>query len=162
MFPHESPRMLAPGLCIASHKPALPRWGFSHLGRQTERERIPKPRKKFLIKLGQPLLHWPFPTLIITQLPRSKFPSCGVRLHFLGRNAELSDSKKPPRMHASKADTDHLFCAVQSTNDAYARVSLVVRGADPMSLSLVLLGCVFDARESNLEAICHRQSIEGW
>jgi hypothetical protein len=109
--------MLAPGLCIASHKPALPRWGFSHLGRQTERERIPKPRKKFLIKFGQPLLHWPLPTSIITQLPRSKFPSCGVRLHFLGRNAELSDSKKPPRMHASKADSDHLFCAVQSTND---------------------------------------------
>jgi hypothetical protein len=25
---------------------ALPRWGFSHLGRQTERERIPNPRKK--------------------------------------------------------------------------------------------------------------------
>ena len=35
----------AAGVEQTGPKPALPRWGFSHLGRQTERERIPKPRK---------------------------------------------------------------------------------------------------------------------
>jgi len=40
--------MLPPGLCTQVTKLALPRWGFSHLGRQTERERIPNPRKMSL------------------------------------------------------------------------------------------------------------------
>ena len=33
--------------CADKRKPALPQWGFSHLGRQTECERIPRPRKIF-------------------------------------------------------------------------------------------------------------------
>jgi hypothetical protein len=44
VFPQESPTMLPLGLSAPAHKLALPLWGFSHLGRQTERERIPKPR----------------------------------------------------------------------------------------------------------------------
>jgi hypothetical protein len=39
--------MLPLGLSAPAHKLALPLWGFSHLGRQTERERIPKPRCNF-------------------------------------------------------------------------------------------------------------------
>src|SRR5437899_5303300 len=35
----------AAGVVQTSHKLALPRWGFSHLGRQTECESIPRPRK---------------------------------------------------------------------------------------------------------------------
>jgi len=73
VFPHESPKMLAPGLCIASQKPALPRWGFSHLGRQTERERIPKPRKNFRIKISQALL-----ALAIPHSDRYAFPALEV------------------------------------------------------------------------------------
>jgi len=51
VFPHESHRMLPPGLCRMGHKPVLLRWGFSHLGRQTECERIPKPRNECRIKI---------------------------------------------------------------------------------------------------------------
>jgi hypothetical protein len=42
--------MLPLGLSAPAHKLALPLWGFSHLGRQTERERIPKPRYYFFSK----------------------------------------------------------------------------------------------------------------
>ena len=36
-----------------SHQLVLTRWGFSHLGRQTERERIPRPRKNLGINSGR-------------------------------------------------------------------------------------------------------------
>lgn len=39
--------MLPLGLSAPVHKLALPLWGFSHLGRQTERERIPNPASNF-------------------------------------------------------------------------------------------------------------------
>ncbi len=63
VFPHKSPTMLPPGLCTqvlpSSHELALPRWGFSHLGRQTEFERIPRPRKYFG-SIRPVTLHRPF------------------------------------------------------------------------------------------------------
>src|SRR5437868_15407391 len=40
-------RGCADKLAPTSHELVLPRWGFSHLGRQTECERIPRPRKIF-------------------------------------------------------------------------------------------------------------------
>src|SRR5581483_6443338 len=43
-FPGNRLQCLPLGLSAQAHKLALPLWGFSHLGRQTERERIPKPR----------------------------------------------------------------------------------------------------------------------
>jgi len=42
VFPRESPTMLAPGF-RAGHA-CTSAWGFSHLGRQTESEKIPRPR----------------------------------------------------------------------------------------------------------------------
>jgi len=44
--------MLAPGYSAQASSLALPLWGFSHLGRQTEIEKIPRPRNLFLIEAG--------------------------------------------------------------------------------------------------------------
>src|SRR3954452_17621624 len=43
-FPRNRLQCLPLGLSAQALKLALPLWGFPHLGRQTERERIPKPR----------------------------------------------------------------------------------------------------------------------
>jgi len=51
-FPHESPTMLAPGYSAQAFSLALPLWGFSHLGRQTEIEKIPRPRNLFPTQAG--------------------------------------------------------------------------------------------------------------
>ncbi len=47
-FPRNRLQCFALGLSAQAHKLALPLWGFTHLGRQTECEGIPKPRYKIL------------------------------------------------------------------------------------------------------------------
>ena len=74
--------MLPPGLCrqVLTHNTArLPRWGFSHLGRQTERERIPNPRKKCRFKSDQHhLCAGRLPTLVYYEFTVLKVPlKCG-------------------------------------------------------------------------------------
>jgi len=75
VFRRESPTMLPPGLSAKAPKPAPPLWGFSHLGRQTECERIPRPRNRCWIYFGQIT---PAGRLLVprnTCFPRLKFPS---------------------------------------------------------------------------------------
>jgi len=52
VFLRESPTMLPPGYSAQALSLALPLWGFSHLGRQTEIEKIPRPRNLFPIEAG--------------------------------------------------------------------------------------------------------------
>src|ERR1700686_1942886 len=84
----------AAGVVQTSHKLALPRWGFSHLGRQTECERIPRPRKILeSIRPASPLRR-PYPLRVTTRWPPLKFLFVAMPSYFLGRGAYLSGSKK--------------------------------------------------------------------
>jgi len=73
VFPRESSHNAAAGVEHASDEPALPRWGLSHLGRQTECERIPRPRK-FCFTVQRHLCAGCHPLLLVTLSPRWKFP----------------------------------------------------------------------------------------
>src|SRR5579859_289239 len=81
----------------------------------------PNPAKIFGSKLARHFLRWPFPTLIVTHSPRSKFPECGVRLHFLGRSAQASGSKNLPRTWTPGAE--HRQCVLCSSRSAGALLS---------------------------------------
>jgi hypothetical protein len=119
VFPHESHRMLPPGLVQRSRKAVLPRWGFSHLGRQTEYEKILRPRHQSRIKstpiksgqrylcAGRYLLNL---TLRDTHSPLSKFPWLVISSHFLGRRSHLSGSKNSCEIVPKKGNISKLFC----------------------------------------------------
>jgi len=119
VFAHESHRMLPPGLVQKSRKAALPRWGFSHLGRQTEYEKIPRPRHQSRIKSGsnqiQPAspLRWS----LLTQpharryaFPALEVPWLVISSHFLGRRSHLSGSKNSREIVPEKGNISELFC----------------------------------------------------
>ena len=80
-------------------KPALPRWGFSHLGRQTECERIPRPRK-YQINSDQRHL-----CASRTNSESLRIRPCGssqclrISSYFLGRLPPRSGSNEWPRFH---------------------------------------------------------------
>ena len=103
--------MLPPGLVQTGHKPALPRWGFSHLGRQTECERIPSPAKYFWITSSRRhLCASPSSTLTLTHSPQSKFRLLRCPSYFLGRYARRSDSKERPLNRYHQRNISSLFC----------------------------------------------------
>jgi len=68
------------------------RWGFSHLGRQTESKKIPNPRKMFF-RANRPMspLHRPVRSLwSCTHLPLSKFPEIVSSLGFVFLDAPVA------------------------------------------------------------------------
>jgi hypothetical protein len=98
VFPHESPKMHALGLSDTGHNPVSPRWGFSHLGRQTECERIPKPRKDFAtnIQPASPLRRLSS-LLVITLLPRPKFLPSAMLIDIFLDSEKIFRVAKPAR-----------------------------------------------------------------
>lgn len=79
----------------ASQKLALHVWGFSHLGRQTERERIPRPRLMFTARTHRLSGHG---AASDTQEPRLKFPAS---LSFFADIVLDADAPRPVARNSS-------------------------------------------------------------
>jgi hypothetical protein len=104
-----SPRIAynaAAGVEQTSHKLFLPPWGFSHLGRQTKRERIPRPLKNAVFSLGQHHLIPARPALLIYAADPFEVP-CDVLL--FGRCRTLSGSKKLTPIRSMKSNIVNVF-----------------------------------------------------
>jgi hypothetical protein len=91
----ESPTIQPSGFSGKADKPDRCAWGFSHLGRQTENERTPRPRKIY-----RALLRYCFCRAYDCAhqiLRRPSFESSissEITLHFLGRSENISGSNR--------------------------------------------------------------------